>query len=216
VWVFLNHQRVITIDSGSVPYPLFVLSGVILWTAFNGSLMSMLGVIGAARAFLGKVNFPHESLIYSAVMKSLLDALLAALMVIPALFLFAGNFRSTIVLFPVALLGSIVAGTAIGILILPVAALYNDVSRAIQLVLRFAFFLAPVVFALPASGIARKIMLLNPATPIIATGRDWLTGSGEAMTVGFILVLAVSLLVLSFGMIVFKVVLPHLIERVAS
>jgi lipopolysaccharide transport system permease protein len=137
-------------------------------------------------------------------------------MVIPALFLFAGNFRSTIVLFPVALLGSIVAGTALGILILPVAALYNDVSRAIQLVLRFAFFLAPVVFALPASGIARKIMLLNPATPIIATGRDWLTGSGEAMTVGFILVLAVSLLVLSFGMIVFKVVLPHLIERVAS
>jgi lipopolysaccharide transport system permease protein len=216
VWVFLNHQRVIQIDTGSVPYPLFVLSGVILWTAFNASLMAILNVVGSARAFLGKVNFPNEALVYSALLKALLDGFLAALMVIPALFLFADQFRAEVILFPIALLTSIAAGSALGLVMLPVAALYNDIGRGIQLILRFAFFLAPVIFALPGSGIARSIMLLNPATPIIATGRDWLTGSGEAMPAGFAIVLFASVILLSVGLIIYKVALPHLIERVGS
>jgi lipopolysaccharide transport system permease protein len=205
-WVFLNN----------VPYPLFVLSGIILWTAFNGSIMSMLGVISSARAFLGKVNFPHESLIYSAILKSALDAILAALVLIPALLLFADHFRPESFLFLAALVASIVAGSAIGLLILPVAGLYNDVSRGIQLILRFAFFLAPIIFALPSSGAARRIMLLNPVTPIITTGRDWLTGSGEGMPTGFAIVLVASTALITSGLIIYKVALPHLIERVGS
>ena len=215
-WVFLNNQRVVDIDTGSVPYPLFVLSGIILWTAFNGSIMSMLGVISSARAFLGKVNFPHESLIYSAILKSALDAILAALVLIPALLLFADHFRPESFLFLAALVASIVAGSAIGLLILPVAGLYNDVSRGIQLILRFAFFLAPIIFALPSSGAARRIMLLNPVTPIITTGRDWLTRSGEGMPTGFAIVLVASTALITSGLIIYKVALPHLIERVGS
>ena len=216
VWVFLNHQRVIQIDTGNVPYPLFVLSGVILWTAFNASLMAMLNVVGSARAFLGKVNFPNEALVYSALIKALLDGMLAGLMLIPAMFLFADHFRAEVLLFPIALLTSIAAGSALGLLILPVGALYNDISRGIQLILRFAFFLAPVIFVLPEGGMARTIMLLNPATPIISTGRDWLTGSGEAMFGAFGVVLFASIILLSFGLIIYKVALPHLIERVGA
>lgn len=216
VWVFLNNQRVIHIDTGDVPYPLFVLSGVILWAAFNGSLVAMLGVISSARSFLGKVNFPHEALVYSAVLKAGLDALLASLVLIPALLFFGTGFRSEILLFPLALLVSIAAGSAIGLALVPIAALYGDVSRGVQLILRFAFFLAPVIFALPAGGIARRIMMLNPATPIIVTGRSWLTGTAEAMPTGMLLVMTLSAVILAAGLIVYKVTLPHLIERIGA
>jgi lipopolysaccharide transport system permease protein len=215
-WVFLNNQKVVNIDSGNVPYPIFVLSGTILWTAFNGSLMGMLGVVGAARGFLAKVNFPQEALIYSAWLKSLLDAFLAALILIPALFFFKANFFWTMLLFPAALLASLAVGWAIGLLAIPIATLYSDVSRAIQIVLRFGFFLTPVIFQLPRGGIARRLMLLNPVTPIVATGRDWLTGSGEAMTQAFGTVGVVSVIVLAAGIVVYKVALPHLIERISA
>jgi lipopolysaccharide transport system permease protein len=215
-WVFLNNQNVVNIDSGSVPYPIFVLSGTILWTAFNGSLMGMLGIVGAARGFLAKVNFPQEALIYSAWLKSLLDAFLAALVIIPALFLFKASFYPTMILFPLALLASLILGWAVGLIVIPIATLYNDVSRAIQIVLRFGFFLTPVIFQLPRAGIARRLMLLNPVTPVVVTGRDWLTASGERMVGAFGIVLGISFLVLGIGIILYKVALPHLIERISA
>lgn len=215
-WVFLNNQKIIQIDSGPVAYPVFVLSGTILWTAFNGSLMSMLGVINAARGVLSKVNFPHEALIYSAFFKSLVDASIASLLLIPAIIVFGTPLQPAMLLFPVALLGSLLLGCALGLIALPLAALYADVGRIVQLILRFGFFLTPVIFPLPATGLARSLMLLNPATPVIVSGRAWLTGSAEAMPTAFIAIFASCVALCGIGLVFYKVALPHLIERLSG
>lgn len=216
VWVFLNDQKIIQINSGAVPYPLFVLTGTVLWTAFNASLMGMLNVIGDARGMLAKVNFPHEALLYAAMLKSVLNAVITALVLVPTLFLFATAWRPEMALFPFALAASLLLGGALGLIALPIAALYADIGRAVQLVLRFGFFLTPVIFAVPASGLARRLMMLNPVTPVITTGRAWLTGSGEAMPVAFLAVVAGCSVVLALGVIIYKVSLPHLIERIGG
>lgn len=215
-WVLLNGQGVIRIDAGNVRYPLFVLSGIIVWTAFNGSLMAMLGIVGTARGFLAKVNFPHEALAYSAILKSSLDAGLAALVLLPALAVFGSGISSSMLLFPAAVLGSLLLGWTLGLLLVPIAALYSDVSRALQIVLRFGFFFTPVIFPLPADGIARRLMMLNPATPLVVTGRDWLTGSGEGMPEAFAVVSAACLVLLPLAIVLYKVALPHLIERLST
>jgi lipopolysaccharide transport system permease protein len=216
VWVFLDSQKVIEVDSGTVPYPLFVLSGAILWTAFNASVMAMLGVVNSARGLLAKMNFPHESLVYSALLAGVVDALIASTLLIPAIFIFGSGWRAEMPLFVLALMGTIIVGATIGLLMLPIAVLYGDVSRAIQLALRFGFFVTPVIFQLPAEGIARKLMLLNPVTPLIVSGRSWLTGSGEAMPMAFFAVVGASLVLFCFGMLVYKVAVPHLIERLGA
>lgn len=216
VWVFLDSQKVIDVNSGSVPYALFVLSGAILWTAFNASVMAMLNVVNSARGLLAKVNFPHESLIYSAILTSIADALIASTLVIPTVLLFDAGWRPLMPLFIVALIGTLVLGVTIGLLLLPIAVLYSDVSRAIQLVLRFGFFVTPVIFQLPPSGTARELMLLNPVTPIIVSGRSWLTGSSESMPLAFSIIVGACLLLFLFGLLVYKVAVPHLIERLGS
>jgi lipopolysaccharide transport system permease protein len=216
VWVFLNDQKIIQVNSGAVPYPLFVLTGTVIWTAFNASLMVMLSVIGDARGVLAKVSFPHEALLYAAFLKSLLNALITSLVLIPALILFATAWQPAMLLFPVALIASLLLGCALGLIALPIAALYADVGRAVQLILRFGFFLTPVIFALPPAGVARRLMLLNPVTPVIASGRAWLTGSGEAMPGAFLAVVAGCVIVLALGLLVYKVALPHLIERLGG
>jgi lipopolysaccharide transport system permease protein len=216
VWVFLNSQKVISIDSGSVPYALFVLSGVVLWTAFNGAVMSMLGVVSTAKGVLSKVSFPHESLVYSGMLRSLLDGTLAALVLIPAMLFLGGTWSSANFLYPLALFACLVLGWSLGLLFVPIAALYGDISKAIQLALRFGFFLTPVVFPVPSSGIARKFMQINPVTPLIASGRSWLTGSPELMPAGFTLCTVGAILLFCVGLIIYKVAMPYVIERVAG
>lgn len=216
IWVFLTGQNVIAIDTGSVAYPVFVLTGTILWAAFNGSLVSMLGIVGGARGLLAKVNFPHEALVYAVFLKVFMDAAIACVLLVPALLLYRVPIQPSMLLFVVALLASISAGSALGLIALPLAALYTDVGRVVQLVLRFGFFLTPVVFPLPAAGFGRQVMLLNPATPIIVSGRAWLTGAGNEMPGAFMAVAAGSLVLIAIGLTFYKVALPHLIERLSS
>ena len=216
VWVMLNKSDVIRIDSGAVPYPLFVLAGTVLWTAFNGAIVASMGVVGEARGVLAKVNFPHESLVYTAFLKSLVDAAIPAVLLLPALWIYHVPLQAAALLFPVSLIAALLLGLALGLILVPIASLYADVGRAVQLALRFGFFVTPVIFPLPAAGLARSFMCLNPLTPILVSGRTWLAGSGEAMPMTFVAVLAGSVLLAAAGLLFFKVAMPHLIERLSS
>ncbi len=216
VWVFLTSQRVITIDSAGVAYPLFALTGTVLWTAFNSGVLATLNALSGARMLLPKVNFPHEALVYSALLKSGLEMLIAAILVGAAVLLLGYKLRPEFALFCMALLINTIVGAALGLVALPISALYPDISRGIQFVLRFGFFLTPVIYAVPASGAARTLMLANPVTPIITTGRAWLTGSSEAMPAAFAVVSISSLGILLAGLVLFKIALPFLTERLGS
>jgi lipopolysaccharide transport system permease protein len=216
VWVMLNKSGVVSIDPGGVPYPIFVLAGTVLWAAFNGAIVATLGVVGEARGLLSKVNFPHESLVYNAFLKALVDATIPASLIIAALFFYPVELGIHALLFPVALLGLLLLGMAIGVILIPLATLYSDVGRGVQLALRFGFFVTPVIFPLPAAEPARTLMSLNPATPLIVSGRSWLVGAGDSMPVAFFGVILASLLVIAIGLLLFKVAMPHLIERLSS
>jgi lipopolysaccharide transport system permease protein len=165
---------------------------------------------------MAKVNFPHEALIYAGFIKATLDALVASALIIPALVVFRVDVDFHLLLFPFALGASLLIGSALGVLLLPIAALYSDIGRGIQLVLRFGFFFTPVAFPLPISGVARTVMMLNPMTPIVLSGRDWLTGSHEAMPIGFFWATAGAAVLLAISLLFFKLATPHLIERLGE
>ena len=216
VWVFLNGAKVVNIDSGDVPYPLFVFTGTVLWTAFNGSLVGAMSIIEEARGTLAKVNFPHESLILTAFGKSLLNTAATAIFVIPFLFLYHVEFRTTMLLFPLGMLATMLCGTALGLIVVPFAALFSDLGRAIHLGLRFGFFLTPVIFPVPKSGWGHQLMVLNPATSLIVTSRSWLIGGEPPMYLAFSLVVFASVILLTLGVVMLKVALPHIIERISA
>lgn len=216
VWVFLNGAKVVNIDSGDVPYPLFVFTGTVLWTAFNGSLVGAMSIIEEARGTLAKVNFPHESLILTAFGKSLLNTAATAIFVIPFLFLYHVEFRTTMLLFPLGMLATMLCGTALGLIVVPFAALFSDLGRAIHLGLRFGFFLTPVIFPVPQSGWGHQLMVLNPATSLFVTSRSWLIGGEPPMYLAFSLVVFASVILLTLGVVMLKVALPHIIERISA
>lgn len=216
IWVFLNKQNLVHISTGEVPYPLFVMTGTVLWGAFNSSVMAMQGVLSGAGGSLSKVNFPHEALIMASFGKALLDSVPPVVLLVPALLLYGGTFNLGMLLFPVGFLVIILTGSALGLIFVPIGALYGDVGRAIQFALRFGFFVTPVVYALPKSGLTRTLMLWNPVTAPLVSSRTWMVGGEVPLVKEMILICVASLLILGFATVAFKVVMPHLIERMNS
>lgn len=213
VWVFLNDRNLVNIETGDVPYTLFVLTGSILWAAFNGAMVSMQGIMGGAKNMLSKVNFPHEALVLTGFGKALLNSAIPMLVLIPALIVFDVDFQFSMFLFVVGFFTLILLGGAIGLIFVPIGALYGDVARALQLALRFGFFVTPVIYALPDSGATRTLLLLNPVTAPLVSARSWLLGGEDPVVMLMLVIAMVSLLLLVIGVIFFKVTMPHIIER---
>lgn len=216
VWVFLSSTEVVRIDSGNVPYPLFVFVGTLLWTAFNNGVISGLGLVDDAKGTLAKVNFPIESILLASFGKNLLTIAITALGLIPFLFLYTVPLTFGVLLFPLQLLLVLIFGTAIGLFFVPIAALFSDLSRAIHLGLRFLFFLSPVFYPIPLEGTSRWIMLFNPVSAMIITPR-WTLLGGEQPAIGLFLLYGILGIALLLGSLVAtKVALPHILERVSG
>lgn len=215
VWIFLS-SSVIPIKTGSVPYPLFVFTGNLLWMGLNGSLLGALGVLGEAQGALSKVNFPHEALVLVVFWKSLLNVGVTLLTLPLFMLMYPVELKAQMLLFPIGLFLTMVFGLSVGLLLVPIAALFQDLNRAIQLGMRFAFFLTPVVFPVPDSGFARTLYQWNPATSLVVTSRAWLLGgeTGDTLSVAMISIIAALLLVLA--VLSLKVTLPHVIERTSG
>src|SRR5258707_9012729 len=67
VFVFLQKAGYFTVGQTQVPYPLFLLSGLILWQVFTDSINAPLRMFHQSYSILTKVNFPRESLIIAGV-----------------------------------------------------------------------------------------------------------------------------------------------------
>jgi lipopolysaccharide transport system permease protein len=70
----------------------------------------------------------------------------------------------------------------------------------------FWFFLTPVVYRAPDSGILR----FNPVTPLLDTTRAWLTSSATS-TDGFVLVCVTAMILLIFAWFLQRLARPHVV-----
>ncbi len=215
-WVFLNASGIVRIADTGLPYAAYVLTGTMLWQMFVEALQSPLHQVGASKSMLTKLNFPRESLILSGMVKWWFNAAVKLAIIIPALLVFGVYPDWHIALVPLALLGIMLVGVAIGLLLAPLGMLYTDIGRGIPVVAQFAMFITPVVFAMPKGGLTLRLFELNFMTPVILTGRAWLTGSASPAPVDFSVVCAVSVLLLMIGWVIYRITMPVLIERMSS
>lgn len=205
-----------TLDSG-MSYPLYVLTGTILWQVFVDAVNGPLKIVNASRLMLVKINFPREALVLAGVMITGFNFLVRLLVLIPALFYFSkqGLYTCSVsmLLFPVGVFSLVLLGYTLGLLITPLGMLYKDVNLGVQMVLGLWMFLTPVILALPDAGMVASIMRWNPVTSVLDTTRSWLVGIPPALVMEMICVTAISFAALIFGWIFCRVSLPHVIAR---
>ena len=215
-WIFLNRSGVVKIAETSLPYPVYVLTGTMLWAIFMDALNAPLQLATAAKPMLAKLNFPREALVVSGIYQTLFNAAIKIVLLLGALIFFGINPGFGLLLSPVGLISLVLVGTAIGLLITPVGMLYTDVGRGLPLLMQFLMYLTPVVFPMPKSGWAATFFNINPLTPIILASRDWLTGSPPEYLGSFVLVNAITTLLMLVVWVVYRLAMPILIERMSA
>jgi lipopolysaccharide transport system permease protein len=216
IFVFLSRSGVFTVSNAGVPYVPFLLTGLILWQTFVDALGSPLRMVNQSREMLTKINFPREALVLAGILEVLFNFLVRGVLLAGALLWFHVGLTPSALLFPLGLLAIVGVGLAIGVMLVPLGVLYQDVEQALGLVVSLWFFVTPVFYPAPSSYPASLTMLLNPVSPVLDSTRAWILGVPALHLTGFLGVGAGAIVILLAGWVVYRLALPVLIERMSA
>ena len=210
----MNQQKIVTVDTGDVPYPVFVLIGTTIWGAFAATLMAPSDSIFNSREVFVKLNVSVEAFILAGVARAIFNLLVMTIVLVP-LILFLGIVpRLTWLLFPFATLLVLSIAFVIGLALAPIGALYQDIKNAIGPVLAIFMFTAPVVFPVQDKpGVLASVVNNNPLTPGIEFSRDMLVNGRFEYFTSAVAWFFVSVIFILTAFVILRVSKPHIIAR---
>jgi lipopolysaccharide transport system permease protein len=205
VWSYVQSRRIVNIPAGTVPYPVYVLTGTILWQLFVDALNAPLQQLTASRALITRSRLPHEALILAGLIETLFNCAVRLIVLAPVLFFFHVPVGAAVALLPAGIASLALLGLALGMTVAPLGLLYDDVGRGLALLTGLWFFLTPILYP------ARGVMRWNPVTPLIDATRGWLIGGGADSR--FLLVFALTIPLLLAAWLFIRLARPHVVAR---
>jgi lipopolysaccharide transport system permease protein len=216
VWIFLVNSGTIAIKDTGMPYPVYVFSGTLIWSIILESINSPTLNTNAARGIITKINFPKEALILSGIYKVVFNSSIKILILGLFVVVFGVGFHWSQLFFPFVLLAAILVSTAFGLFITPIGLLYTDVSRLVTMGLSMIMYVTPVMYSMPDSGLVRTVMTINPLTPLVTTLRAVTVGDTPEFLSYFLILTGGSFILLLFSLVVYRISIPVIVERLSS
>ena len=169
------------IPSGDLPYPLFVLCGLVFWNFFSNALSSASGSLVSNENIIKKVYFPKVILPLSAIVTGSVDLVINIIL----LFVVALYFRFVppLPVLPIILLGYIISfltASGLGLFFSSLNVKYRDVRYIIPFFIQTLIFLTPVIYPtsiIKSSG--KFLFILNPMATVIESTRSVVSGSSQ-------------------------------------
>jgi ABC-type polysaccharide/polyol phosphate export permease len=216
-WVLLNplaytlvfgilFSRVARVDTGGIPYPVFVYTALVPWGFFSSSVASGSQAIISNISLVNKLSVSRLVYPVSTTATAGVDALLTAT-VLPVLFIARGVTPSSTAGWVVAVLPVHLAYTfGVTLLLAAVTPYLRDLRQVIPLLLQLAMLATPVAYPLDMIDERwhRLLSVVNPMVPVIDGYRtSLLYGEGPQVDL-MILAGASSIVSLVIGMIAFE------------
>ncbi len=196
--------RFAKLDSDTIPYALFVYTGLLSWNFFSSSLLrSSNSLIGNVN-LITKVYFPRMVIPMASILSGLID-FLVSLPVLAAFMLFY-KITPTPLLFyvPIFIFFAMVAALGAGLWLSTLYAKYRDINFIAPFLIQTWMYLTPVIYStnfLPDP--FRKWLCLNPMTSVVEGFRWSLFGHSGIDPTFMILSAAMTCFVLISGIIYF-------------
>ena len=176
------------LGSGIPRFPIYLLSGLLVWNFFGTSLGASTGSITANSSLVNKVFFPRTILPLAAVGAALVHFFLQAFVLLGALAVFRQPVPWSYLWLIIPALAVLLVFTAsLGILLGAINVYARDTQHLLELVVLAWMWLTPIVyqFQLVAGQLAERdlprwLALLNPITPIILCFQRGIYGTVEA------------------------------------
>jgi ABC-2 type transport system permease protein len=217
----------VVFKSGIPHFGVYLMSGLLIWTAFQGSVQGASGSVTGNAGLVRKVPFPLPVLPLSAVGFAGVHYLLqSAVLFIVMLAIGFPFFGLSLFLLVPAIAVAVIFATALGMIVAALNVRYRDTAHLVEVTMIAWFWLNPVVYG---AGLIRDrlhewfwLYMLNPMAPVIGASQRaiyrtayYTDGNGqhklllESGSVAFYLkwlgvALAVSLVLLALGRRLFR------------
>lgn len=170
-------------------YPVYILSGWVLWEFFARSTSVMAGDIQATREITSRFRVPRSAFLVASVMSYLFNWALAMLVLALVMLVMGHPFTWALVVVPAAMLVVAVFALGIGCAVATLATLFHDFILMYTVVLTMWLYATPIIYPIAiVPDAARPFLLANPLTHLVQlirapiyegrfpTSVEWLTG----------------------------------------
>jgi ABC-2 type transport system permease protein len=163
----------IILKAGIPAFPIYLLSGLLVWNLFSTGLGGATGSVVANSGLVKKVAFPREILPLAAVGSMLVHFFLQSAVLFVVLAIVRWDVAWWYIpLVPIALAVLLLLTSALGILLSAINVYLRDTSHFLELALLAWFWLTPVVYAFQTvakghNSALVKLWMANPVTPIV-------------------------------------------------
>lgn len=199
--LFSSFERFQTKD---IPYPLFALSGLMIWLFVHGSITLAAGSFVSNTNLVTKIYFPRLIVPLAAVFAGLMDLLFSFALLVILMIYYNVNLGWQIALTPVFLFLTILQTVAFGTLFSALNVRFRDVKFALPFALQVWMLASPIFY--PSNILSDKwrlIFAINPLTGIIEGFRAALFGTQFDWAV-IVISTASILVLLLFSLFIFK------------
>lgn len=200
----------VRIETGGVPYPVFVYVALVPWTFFANSLTFGIPSLVNNMNLVTKIYFPREILPLGTILAALLDYVIAALVLVAMMLYYRLNLSVQMLwVFPLLALQMLfaVAVTLAGAALL---VFVRDVRFVVPLLLQVWMYATPVIYPIdmvPAP--LRTYVYLNPMAGIIdGYRRAFLLGERPDLG-AMVMATGITVVCLVGGWLLFKRLEPH-------
>ncbi|MCK5703652.1 MAG: ABC transporter permease [Cyclobacteriaceae bacterium] len=177
--LFFVFGKALKVDTGDIPYPVFALAGLSMWTYFSFVLnQSGQSVIGA-QEMIKKIFFPRLVIPLSKAVVGFVDFGITLIFLIVMMIVYGITPSANVFFAPIFILLNILAALSVGIWLSALTIRYRDFQHVIPFMVQFGLYATPVAY--PATFVPEKyqfIYNLNPMAGVIS-GFRWCLFGGE-------------------------------------
>ncbi|HYI36481.1 MAG TPA: ABC transporter permease [Thermoleophilaceae bacterium] len=177
--VFLGRYAKIP-SGGGVPYPIFALSGMVMWLFFANAMSLASSSTITSAELISKVFFPRIIIPLAAVLQPVVDFLLALVVVFIAMAIYGVEISPKILLLPLLIPLALAVTLGLGLWLSALHVKYRDVQIAVPFLVQVGLFVTPIIY--PFSLVpeaAKPFYALNPMVGILELYRWMLFASAD-------------------------------------
>lgn len=199
-------QRVVTIPTRGIPYPLFSYVALLPWQFFSTSVSVGTGSLLGAKDLLHKVYCPREAFPVASIITAAVDSAIALI----ALGVLFGIYRvvpkPTVVWVPLLFLVQLAFTLGVTLIMSSLVMYMRDLRHALPLIIQLGLFATPIIYGMDQIPPDLRVLYsaLNPLGPIIDGYRRAVL-YGQAPAWDLLLPATITaLIILGVGFVVFK------------
>jgi lipopolysaccharide transport system permease protein len=176
-------QKVAAIRSDGSPYPLFVFTGLVIWTFFsNGLTLSSISLVQSEQ-MIRRIYFPRILVPLGQVLALFLDLAISLIFLAGLMVYYHWPVSMNLVWLPFFLFGSCLVTAGFGFMLSALYVHYRDVKYAVPFFTQMLLFLTPVLYPMEhVPGSLRFLLSVNPMAGMVEGFRFALLGSPVSWT----------------------------------